>query len=78
MARPVAVVGKRAFTSIHEFIAHAVGPVRIYLTDGTTHTGHFRTDILTPSSLSAYFFGDDHDMSLPIHLVDKIEKLEPA
>ena len=52
--------------------------MRIYLTDGTTHTGHFRTDILTPSSLSAYFFGDDHDMSLPIHLVDKIEKLEPA
>jgi hypothetical protein len=64
--------------SIHEFIDHAKGSVRIHLIDGTTHTGHFRTDILTPSSLSAYFFGDDRDMSLPIHLVVKIEALEAA
>lgn len=64
--------------SIDEFIAHAGGAVRIRLTDGTSHTGHFRTDILTPTSLSAYFFGDDHDMSLPIHLVEKIETLEVA
>ena len=64
--------------SINEFIARAEGSVRIHLTDGTTHTGHFRTDILTPTALSAYFFGDDHDMSLPIYLVDKIETLEAA
>ena len=61
-----------------EFIARAEGSVRIHLIDGTTHTGRFRTDILTPMALSAYFFGDDHDMSLPINLVDKIETLEAA
>ena len=62
--------------SVQDFMRNAEGPVRIRLTDGSTHTGHFRTDILTPSALSAYFHGDARDMSLPIEAVLEIEALK--
>ncbi|GAC1396770.1 MAG: hypothetical protein NVS2B8_19720 [Vulcanimicrobiaceae bacterium] len=61
--------------SIHDFMRYADGPVRIQLVDGTVHTGRFRTDILTPTALSAYFHGDIRDMSLPIEIVVAIESL---
>jgi len=61
--------------SIEDFMRTADGPVRIRLRDGSSHTGRFRTDILAPSALSAYFYGDAHDMSLPIDAVVGIEAL---
>ena len=62
--------------SVQDFMRNADGPVRIRLTDGSTHTGHFRTDILSSSALSAYFHGDVRDMSLPIAAVVEIEALQ--
>ncbi len=59
-----------------DFLPQAAGRVRIFLTDGSVHTGHFRTDILSEHALSAYFFGDVRDISLPIGLIDAIEPLE--
>jgi hypothetical protein len=59
-----------------DFLRHCYGEVRIHLTDGATYTGHFRTDILTPNAVSAYFYGNERDISLPIGLVDSIEHLE--
>ncbi len=52
---------------INEFLHRArAGRVRITLTDGAVHTGSFRTDILGPTALSAYFFGDIRPLSLAI------------
>jgi hypothetical protein len=52
---------------INEFLHRArAGRVRITLTDGQTHTGQFRTDLLSTRALSAYFFGDIRPLSLPI------------
>lgn len=62
--------------SIADFMRNAEGPVRIRLVDGSVHTGRFRTDILAPTALSAYFYGDAHDMSLPIDAVVVIESLD--
>jgi hypothetical protein len=61
--------------SIGEFLQNCQGEVRIRLSDGATYTGHFRTDILGPSAMSAYFHGNERDLSLPIHLVTGIEQL---
>jgi hypothetical protein len=58
-----------------EFIPQANGRVRIRLTDGSVHTGRFRTDILTESALSVYFYGDVRDISLPIELIDTVEPI---
>ncbi len=62
--------------SVDTFLRQAKGPVRIHLSDGSSHTGRFRTDILAPSALSAYFYGDEHDMSLPIDAVVGIEAFD--
>jgi len=62
--------------AIEEFIKHCRGAVRITLSDGSAQNGRFRTDIVTPTALSAYFYGDHHDVSLPIHLIDTIQHLE--
>jgi hypothetical protein len=64
--------------AIEEFLKHCRGAVRITLADGSAQNGRFRTDIVTPTALSAYFYGDDHDMSLPIHLIDTIQHIEEA
>jgi hypothetical protein len=61
--------------SIGEFLKNCHGEVRIHLTDGTACVGHFRTDILSPDAVSAYFYGRDRDISLPISLVASIEHL---
>ncbi len=53
----------------------AADHVRIRLNDGQEFTGHFRTDILTPSALSAYFYGDQRDLSLPIEAVAAVEPI---
>jgi len=62
--------------AILEFLPRASGYVRMRLTDGSVHTGHFRTDILSPSALSVYFFGDVRDLSLPIADIDTIDELD--
>ena len=59
-----------------DFLRSCYGEVRIHLTGGASYTGHFRTDILTPNAISAYFYGNERDISLPIGLVDSIEHLE--
>ncbi len=62
--------------TINEFLYRArSGRVRITLTDGQVHTGHFRTDILSVNALSAFFFGEVRPLSLPIHTVVSIEAL---
>ena len=61
---------------INEFLHRArSGRVRIILSDGQIHTGQFRTDILSPSALSAFFFGDVRPLSLYIDDVISIEAL---
>jgi hypothetical protein len=61
--------------AIVDFLPRAHGRVRIHLADGSVHTGSFRTDLLSPDILSAYFFGDARDISLPIDWIDTIEAL---
>lgn len=60
---------------VGEFLRRCHGRVRITLVDGSVHTGRFRTDILGPSALSAFFHGDVRDMSLPIGLITSLEML---
>lgn len=60
---------------IGAFMRRCHGRVRIALVDGSVHTGRFRTDILSASALSAYFYGDARDMSLPLDLIVSIEPL---
>ncbi len=60
---------------INEFMPRATGRVRIRLCDGSIHTGSFRTDILSESALSVYFYGDVHDISLPVADIDSLESL---
>lgn len=60
---------------INDFIPRAGGRVRIQLCDGSVHTGSFRTDILSASALSVYFYGDAHNISLPIADIDSMESL---
>lgn len=62
--------------SIHEFLPKAHGRVSISLTDGSTHTGRFREDILSPNAMAAYFFGDRHDMSLPIDAIVDVKAIQ--
>jgi hypothetical protein len=61
-----------------DFLQRCHGDVRIQLTDGSCRTGHFRTDILSPEAVSAYFHGDERDISLPIDLIASIESLAPV
>jgi hypothetical protein len=61
--------------AIDDFLPYAYGDVRIRLSDGSVHTGHFRTDLLSPSILSAYFYGDARDISLPIDAIETIESI---
>ncbi len=61
---------------IDEFIARANGRVRIELTDGSVHTGRFRTDILSKTALSAFFIGDVRDISLPIDMIARLDHLD--
>jgi hypothetical protein len=61
---------------INEFLHRArAGRVRITLSDGQIHTGAFRTDLLSPNALSAYFFGDIRPLSLSIDDVVACEAL---
>ncbi len=62
--------------AIREFIPRADGRVRIRLVDGSVHTGRFRTDILSERAMSAYFYGEVRDISLPIDLIVSVESLE--
>jgi hypothetical protein len=73
--KKAAVRGAQAM-STHEFLPKAHGRVSIGLTDGTTHTGRFREDILSPSAMSVYFYGERHDMSLPIDAIACVVALE--
>jgi hypothetical protein len=60
----------------NEFLHRArAGRVRITLADGQVHTGSFRTDILSATALSAFFFGDERPMSLIIDSVVTCEAL---
>ena len=61
--------------SNYEFCRKAHGRVAIALSDGTSHTGRFREDLLSPSALSAYFYGDRHDLSLPIDAILRVESV---
>jgi hypothetical protein len=61
---------------INEFLHRArAGRVRITLTNGQAHFGSFRTDILSASALSAFFFGDERPISLAIDDVVTCEAL---
>jgi hypothetical protein len=61
---------------INEFLHRArAGRVRITLVDGQSHTGQFRTDLLGPRALSAYFFGDIRPLSLAIDDIEACEAL---
>ena len=61
---------------INEFLHRArAGRVRITLADGQVQTGSFRTDILSPHALSAFFHGDERPMSLCIDDVVSCEAL---
>ncbi len=61
---------------INEFLHRArAGRVRVTLADGQTHTGMFRTDLLSPHALSAYFFGDIRPLALPIDDIEACEAL---
>jgi hypothetical protein len=61
---------------INEFLHRArAGRVRITLSDGQTHTGQFRTDLLSANALSAYFFGDIRPLSLHIDEIVACEAL---
>ncbi len=61
---------------INEFLHRArQGRVRITLADGQVHTGEFRTDILSASAMSAFFFGDERPLSLGIEEVVSIDAL---
>jgi hypothetical protein len=61
---------------VDEFLHRArSGRVRIVLADGQIHTGEFRTDILSPSAISAFFVGDVRPLSLSIEEVLSIEAL---
>jgi hypothetical protein len=61
---------------INEFLHRArANHVRITLADGQVHTGSFRTDILSASALSAYFFGDIRPLSLAIDDIVTCEAL---
>ena len=51
------------------------GRVQIELNTGQRFTGRFRTDILGPTAISAYFYGDQRDISLPL---DSITRIEPV
>jgi hypothetical protein len=62
--------------AILDFLPQANGYVRMRLLDGSVHTGHFRTDILSESALSVYFYGDVRDLSLPIADIEAVEALE--
>jgi hypothetical protein len=64
--------------SIADVLSQANGRVRIRLTDGSVHTGSFRTDILSGTALAAYFFGDAHDLSLPVAAIAAIERVDAA
>ncbi len=64
--------------SIGDFLKNCHGEVCITLTDGAVCTGHFRTDIVSPEAVSAYFYGNDRDISLPIALIASIEHLPEA
>jgi hypothetical protein len=61
---------------IVEFLPQSSGYVRMRLVDGSFHTGHFRTDILSANALSVYFYGDIRDLSLPIEDIDTIEMID--
>ena len=58
-----------------EFLSKARGRVSILLTDGTTHTGRFREDILSASALSAFFFGDVQNFSLPLDAIERVDSI---
>lgn len=58
-----------------DFLQRCHGRVCIELPDGRMLTGQFRTDILSPAAVSAYFFGDLYDMSIPIGLIVEITNL---
>jgi hypothetical protein len=62
--------------SIGEFLHTCHGEVSIHLSDGSSCTAHFRTDILSPDAVSAYFYGNNRDLSLPIAIVDRIDHLQ--
>ncbi len=63
---------------INEFLHRArAGRVRITLRDGQVHHGQFRTDILSPNALSAFFFGDVRPLSLAIHDIVACEAIAP-
>ncbi|GAC1541460.1 MAG: hypothetical protein NVS3B16_05050 [Vulcanimicrobiaceae bacterium] len=59
-----------------EFLSKARGRVTIDLIDGTTHTGHFRESLLSPTALAAYFHGDRHDMSLPLDAIERVVAID--
>lgn len=62
--------------STNEFLHRArAEKVRIRLDDGQEFTGHFRTDILSPNALSAFFYGDVRDLSLFIEDIVSVEAL---
>jgi hypothetical protein len=62
---------------INEFLHRArASRVRITLADGQVHTGSFRTDILSATALSAYFFGDIRPLSLAIEEIIACEALQ--
>lgn len=49
--------------------------VRVYLHDGTTHTGHLRTELLSARSLSVYIAGSgDEGATL---YIDQITRIVP-
>ncbi len=58
-----------------ELLAKCHGRIRMSLTDGGVFTGSFRTDILSSSAVSVYFYGDESDISLPISLIASVESL---
>ncbi len=58
-----------------DFLKRCHGRVCIELPDGRKLTGQFRTDLLSPSAVSAYFYGDLYDMSIPISLIIEVASI---
>ncbi len=66
---------RRTVYDVHAVEAFAGRHVRVHLDDGTAHTGHLRTELLSDRSVSVYITGSgDEGATL---YIDKIVAIVP-
>ena len=69
------VENRRTRYDVHAVEAFAGARVRVHLHDGTTHTGRFRTELLSDRSVSVYIAGSgDEGATL---YIDQITDIVP-